>query len=58
MSTPPAAVYATLFYAIKEETFLDLYDSLIFYKRYIDDVFGIWITNANKNADTTSWSKL
>ena len=58
MGTPPAVVYATLFYAIKEETFLDSYDSLIFYKRYIDDVFAIWIPNTDKDADTTSWSSL
>ena len=55
MGTPPAVVYATILYAIKEETFLDSYDSLIFYKRYIDDVFGIWIPNADKDADAASW---
>ena len=58
MGTPPAVAYATLFYAIKEETFLDSYDSLFFYKRYIDDVFGIWIPNTNLAADNNSWSNL
>ena len=58
MGTPPAVAYATLFYAIKEETFLDSYDSLFFYKRYIDDVFGIWIPNTNLAADNNSWTNL
>ena len=44
MGTPPACCYATIYYGVREHTLLQKYkDNLIFYKRYIDDVFGIWI---------------
>ena len=49
MCTPPACCYATIYYAVKEHSLLRKYkDNLIFYRRYIDDVFGIWTpTNPN-----------
>ena len=49
MGTPPACCYATIYYAVKEHSLLRKYkDNLIFYRRYIDDVFGIWTpTNPN-----------
>ena len=44
MGTPPACCYATIYYGVREHTLLQKYkDNLIFYKRYIDDVFGIWL---------------
>ena len=44
MGTPPACCYATIYYAVKEQTLLDKYkDNLFFYRCYIDDVFGIWV---------------
>ena len=46
MGTPPACCYATIYYAIKESNLLERFsDNLLFYKRYIDDVFGIWVDN-------------
>jgi hypothetical protein len=43
MGTAPAPMYATLYYAIKEFELLSTFeDSILFYKRYIDDVFFIW----------------
>jgi hypothetical protein len=43
MGTPPAPPYATIYYALHEDTFLDKYpDNLLFYRRFIDDVIGIW----------------
>ena len=46
MGTPPACCYATIYYAIKEKTLLAKYrENLQFYKRYIDDVFGVWANN-------------
>ena len=46
MGTPPACCYATIYYAVKEKTLLEQYrDNLVFYKRYIDDVFGVWVNN-------------
>ena len=50
MGTPPAPPWATLFYALCEETFLDTFaDNLINYSRYIDDVFGIWVPTSQNN---------
>ena len=46
MGTPPACCYATIYYAVKEKMLLHKYsDNLLFYKRYIDDVFAIWVPN-------------
>ena len=51
MGTPPACCYATINYAVREQFLLDKYKAnLLFYKRYIDDIFGIWINN---NSGTT-----
>ena len=55
MGTPPAPPYATLYYAIHEDTILaDHSDNLLYYKRYIDDVFGIWLPT--DDADELTWS--
>lgn len=45
MGTPPAPPYATIFYGALEEKLLPdprFQPNLIFYRRFIDDVFGIW----------------
>ena len=44
MGTPPAPPWATLYYAIFEDNFLpDFKDDLLLYRRFIDDVFGIFL---------------
>jgi hypothetical protein len=59
MGTPPAPPYATLFFAIHEETFLcpnhAIASLLIFYKRFIDDVFGVWIPGPTTEIDRKNW---
>jgi hypothetical protein len=54
MVTPPAPMWANLYMSINEDTFLQPFDkNLTFYKRFIDDVLGLWtITNTATNAAT------
>jgi len=54
MGTPPAPPWATLYYALNEDTFLPKFDeNLVLYRRFIDDVFGIWkVTDAETDAAT------
>ena len=43
MGSVPAPPYAMLYYGVNERKLLDKYkDYLLFYRRFIDDVFGIW----------------
>jgi hypothetical protein len=43
MGTPPACMWATLYFAQHEERLYDKYSHrLSFFGRYIDDGFGIW----------------
>ena len=51
MGTPPACCYATIYFAVREQFLLEKYkDNLFFYRRYIDDIFGVWIPS---NGDFT-----
>ena len=44
MGAPPAPPWANLYMAISESEFRDDYtDEMPFYRRFIDDVFGIWL---------------
>ena len=58
MGTPPAPPYATIYYGIHEEKFIP-HDSqwVIYYRRFIDDIIGIWCPNKNPQLDTLEWSK-
>jgi hypothetical protein len=52
MGAPPAPTYATLYYAIHEDTFLDKYNGkLLFYRRFIDDVYYIWNFDSPESND-------
>jgi hypothetical protein len=42
MGVSPSCMYATLYFAVHEETLLNKYPELTLYQRYIDDVIGIW----------------
>ena len=58
MGTPPAPTYANLFFAIHENRILPKYTSnLLTYKRYIDDIFGIWVPSNSAIEDDTNWKK-
>jgi hypothetical protein len=54
MGVSPSCMYATLYYAAHERTFLRKYPELRLYKRYIDDVIGIWIPQ--RLNDDLRWS--
>ena len=58
MGTPPAVPYATLFYAIREAQFVHTSPNLYFYRRYIDDVFAIWIPSDTESEDSEKWAQL
>jgi hypothetical protein len=56
MGTPPAPPYAALFFAIFEDKIMDLFgDYLLLYKRFIDDVIGIWLTDPDPSMDECFW---
>jgi hypothetical protein len=56
MGTPPAPPYATLYYSVYEDSFLHQFDkSLLFYKRFIDDVIGIWLCDSDPLTDENRW---
>ena len=57
MGAPPACVYAILYYGIHEMDFYPRFQSSIpFYRRYIDDCFGIWIHDKDPAFDAIQWN--
>ena len=58
MGTPPAPPYATLYYAIHEAYFLPRFRRfLLLYKRFIDDVLGIWLQHPDPSIDAKAWQE-
>ena len=56
MGTPPAPTYANLTYAIHENPIVKMYSrNLVCYKRYIDDIFGIWNHGTDRDLDDKNW---
>lgn len=57
MGISPAPPWATLFYALHEESFVPRWSkqNLLFYKRFIDDVFVIWLRDPNPSHDGIFW---
>ena len=56
MGTPPAPPYATKYYGNHEEKFLPHHaQRVIFYRRFIDDVIGIWCPHHNHDQDALEW---
>jgi hypothetical protein len=62
MGTPAACAYATILYGYHENSQIlpQFTPNLLYFKRYIDDIFGIWLPPiTNKNSTWTSFkSKL
>ena len=58
MGTPPAPSWATIFFGIYEDELVPRWSEQIsFYKRFIDDVFGIWLTHQDPDEDRRLWSE-
>jgi len=59
MGKPPAPAWATIFEGLHEIEFLPCFESnLLFYKRFIDDVFGIWKPSPIQTEDDANWQGL
>ena len=57
MGTPAGCSYANLFYAIHERKIYKKYPNLRYVKRYIDDIFGIWIPAEDPTEKATLWQQ-
>ena len=58
MGTPPAPPYATLYGAFEEDPVIRRFQScLLFYVRFIDDVFGIYLCLPNQEEDEIQWNE-
>jgi hypothetical protein len=58
MGSPRALPWANLLYALCELLFLETFqENLIFYRRFIDNIFGIWIT-VNPVTNDATWDSL
>ena len=56
MGTPPAPPWATIYFGIHEQSFLGTYaDVLKLYRRFIDDILGIWLTHPDPATDAQLW---
>jgi hypothetical protein len=54
MGTPPAVTYATIYFSNHENELLTKYPELAFYRRYIDDIIGIWVPK-DPTTDDDRW---
>jgi hypothetical protein len=59
MGISPAPPWATIFYALHERSFVPRWSQqhLFFYKRFIDDVLGIWLRDPSPQRDDELWQQ-
>ena len=58
MGTPPPPPYATIYYGLHESKFLPNHrQHVIFYKRFIDDIFSIWLPHPNPQVNARLWDE-
>eukprot|EP00956_Cyclotella_meneghiniana_P020961 scaffold37637_cov79-Cyclotella_meneghiniana.AAC.2 len=56
LGTPPAPAWAIIFFALKEQQLIPRWNERVpFYKRYIDDGFGIWYHHPDPVEDAPLW---
>ena len=57
MGAPPTPIWATIFFGIHEVTVLAQFgDKLQLYRRFIDDVLGIWLVDPDPDEDHQQWT--
>ena len=56
MGTPPAPLWATIFYTLHEEKLFPRWlTSIPFFKRFIDDIIGVWLVHPDPAIDKRNW---
>ena len=59
MGAPPCPAWATMYFAPFEDDACDVFsDQIQFYRRYIDDVFGIWLRQPGDEATWNAFKEL
>ena len=58
MGTPPAPPWAMLFFGLHEKHLLQKWDTCLYlYKRFIDDVFGVWLVHHDPTENKKLWDE-
>eukprot|EP00804_Cyclotella_cryptica_P024906 CCRYP_011806-RE/>CCRYP_011806-RE protein AED:0.30 eAED:0.30 QI:0/-1/0/1/-1/0/1/0/232 len=58
MGISPAPPWATIFYGIFEEHILKKWKQYLFlFKRFIDDIFGIWLSDPSPEVNEAKWEE-
>ena len=58
MGKRPAPPWATLFFAIHKDNFVDQFSEyLLFYKIYLDDIIGIWLVHPGPATNLAKWNE-
>jgi hypothetical protein len=57
MGVSPSCCYAMLYFSPKEAEVMRSFPELLFYKRYIDDVFYLWECHDDETIDAARWEQ-